>query len=109
MPDVSTEQFSNQEGSLSAAADSSGTLTRQDLQEVVDSAVSSIAGVDGKSISDVYTSLSSQETANGETVSYAAQLDYINSSILINMVLTGAILGAIVMRYLLDHFGRRVH
>lgn len=107
MPDVSTEQLSNQEVSLSAAADSSGTLTRQDLQEVVDSAVSSLAGVDGKSFSDVYATLSSLDTVQAANGSISVQLDYINSSIILNMVLTGAILGSLVMRYLLDHFGRR--
>ena len=87
---------------------SAGTLTKQDIQEVVDSAVSSIAGVDARTLSDVCTSLSTASSQN-TSESVVAQLDYINSSILVNMVFTGAILGAIVMRYVLDHFGRRVH
>lgn len=90
------------------ASASSGALTKQDIQEVVDSAVASIAGVDARTLSDVYTSLSSTSSQSVND-SVIAQLDYINSSILVNMVFTGAILGAIVMRYLLDHFGRRVH
>lgn len=110
MPDneVLQNEIPNAAAPDAGVSASSGTLTKQDIQEVVDSAVTSIVGVDGRSLSDVCTSLS---TASSQSVneSVVAQLDYINSSILVNMVFTGAILGAIVMRYLLDHFGRRVH
>lgn len=87
--------------------DSTSAITKQDIEEVVNTAIKELAGVDGKSLSDINTSIENiTETPESDT-SYSQQLDYINSSILLNMVLTGAILGALIMRYFLDHFGRR--